>query len=292
MNASAAIAFAPLRTTVCAHCDESPAVTFRTRDEIAAELATRDAFFASRLERHFSRDVTNVLLGTPAEILRCDACGILIRDGAPDDEAFREDRYERAVLESLHAVHTVAFREKEADYRGLLPSGARIAEVGSYVGGFLEISRQWGWQAFGVDIGRDTSRFSQSLGFDVRSEPLEQCGFERASFDAVFIWNCFEQLAAPRVALIEARRILRRSGVLVLRVPDAGFYAQSRSVAALATNGLLGWPHRFGFDAAALRRLAAEHGFVPQRVLRATAIGPLLRPYRALGWLELTFRKG
>src|SRR5688572_4279774 len=102
MNASAAIAFAPLRTTVCAHCDESPAITFRTRDQIASELEMRDAFFASCLERHFSRDVTNVLLGTPAEILRCQACGILIRDEAPDDEAFREDRYERAVLESLH----------------------------------------------------------------------------------------------------------------------------------------------------------------------------------------------
>ncbi len=292
MNASAAIAFAPLRTTVCAHCDESPAITFRTRDQIASELEMRDAFFASCLERHFSRDVTNVLLGTPAEILRCQACGILIRDEAPDDEAFREDRYERAVLESLHVVHTVAFREKEADYRGLLRSGARIAEVGSYVGGFLAASWQWGWNAVGVDIGRDTSRFSQALGFDVRSDPLEKCGFERASFDAVFIWNCFEQLATPRLVLAEARRILRRSGVLVLRVPDAGFYAQCRSVAALAYNGLLGWPHRFGFDAVALCRLAAEHGFAPQRVLRSPAIGPLLRQCRASGWIELTFRKG
>lgn len=291
MSASAAVAFAPPRTAVCAHCGEAPASTFRTRGEIAAELVLRDAFFASRVERRFSRDVTNVLLGTPAAILRCDACGILVRDQAPDDEAFREDRYERAVLESLHAVHAAAFRGKEADYRGLLRSGARVAEVGSYAGGFLAASREWGWETVGVDIGRDTSRFAQSLGFDVRAEPLERCGFARASFDAVFIWNCFEQLAAPRVALAEAHRILRSPGALVLRVPDAGFYAQCRSVAALATNGLLGWPHRFGFDAPALRRLAAEHGFAPQRVLRAPAIGPLLRPSRAFGWLELTFRK-
>lgn len=286
MRAAAATAFAPLRTAVCAHCDQSPASTFRTRDEIAAELAVRDAFFASRP----GRDVTDVLLGTPAEVLRCDACGILIRGEAPDEEAFREDRYERAVLESLHAVHAAAFRGKEADYRDLLGPGARVAEVGSYAGGFLEACRRWGWSAVGVDIGRDTSRFLRSLAFDVRSVPLEQCGFERASFDAVFIWNCFEQLAAPRVALAEARRMLRRPGVLVLRVPDAGFYARCRSLAALACNGLLGWPHRFGFDAAALCRLAAEHGFAPQRVLRAPAIGPLLRPCSVFGWIELTFR--
>ena len=245
----------------------------------------RDAFFA----RPGLRDVTSVLLGTPADILRCDACGILVRDDTPDDEAFREDRYERAVLESLHAIHARAFRGKEADYRGLLRSGARIAEVGSYVGGFLLAAREWRWNAVGVDIGRDTSRFCRALGFDVSSRPLEECRFESGAFDAVFIWNCFEQLVAPRVSLAEARRILRRSGVLVLRVPDAGFYAQCRSLAPLAYNGLLGWPHRFGFDAAALRRLAADHGFALRRVLRAPVIGPLRRPCKVFGWIELTF---
>jgi SAM-dependent methyltransferase len=269
----------------CPQCDEVPSVIFRTREEIARELALRVAFF----ERE-QRDLTDMLLGTPADILRCGACGILVRDDAPADDAFRDDHYERAVLESLHAIHADAFREKEVDYRPLLRGAARVVEVGSYAGGFLAAARSWGWNAIGVDIGRDTSRFARSLGFDVRALPLEKCGFARASFDAVFIWNCFEQLAAPRVALAEAHRILRRSGVLVLRVPDAGFYAQCLSVAALAYNGLLGWPHRFGFDAVALCRLAAEHGFVPQRVLRAPAIGPLLRQCRAFGWIELTFR--
>jgi SAM-dependent methyltransferase len=319
MNASAAIAFAPppqaTQTVRCPRCQELPTITFRTRDEIAAELAMRDAFFARRLDGHRSReelrDLTSVLLGTPADILRCDACGILIRDNAPDDDAFRDDRYEGAVLEALHAVHAVAFREKEPDYRSLLRAGAPVIEIGSYVGGFLSTVRQWGWNAIGVDIGDDTSRFARELGFDVRSLPLQECGFERESFDAVFIWNCFEQLAAPRVTLAEARRILRPFGILVIRVPDAGFYVRRRatsrtSLASLAYNGLLGWPHRFGFDVAALRRLAAEHRLALQRVLHAPAIRPLrnaLRAWaqaeedaltadRAFGWLELTFRKG
>ena len=313
MNASAAVVFAAprraARSVRCPNCDEPPTVTFRTRDQIAAELAMRDAFYARRLDRNHTRkelrDLTNVLMGTPADIMQCDACGILMRDDAPDEEAFRNDRYERAVLESLHAVHAIAFREKEPDYRALLRHGARVAEVGSYAGGFLSTVRQWGWNAIGVDIGSDTSRFSRALGFDVRSLRLEECGFEPESFDAVFIWNCFEQLVAPRVALAEAQRILRRFGVLVIRVPDAGFYGRCRSLAPLAYNGLLGWPHRFGFGVAVLRRLAAEHGFALQRVLRAPAIRPLrngllawaqdeesaLIANRAFGWIELTFRK-
>jgi SAM-dependent methyltransferase len=318
MNGSSAIAFAAPcgaeQIVRCPLCDEPPPFTFRTRDEIAAELAMRDAFFARRLDRRRSRDelrdVTSMLLGTPADVLRCAACGILIRDGAPDDDAFRDDRYERAVLESLHVVHAAAFHEKEPDYRSLLRSGARVLEVGSYAGGFLSISRRWGWNATGVDIGGDTSRFSRALGFNVRSDRLEECGFESDSFDGVFIWNCFEQLSAPRIALAEAHRILRRFGILVIRVPDADFYAGRRmtprtSLAALAYNGLLGWPHQFGFGAAALRRFAAEHRFTEQRLLRAPAIRPLRNALRAwaqdeesalladrLGWIELTLRKG
>jgi SAM-dependent methyltransferase len=306
MNPSTAIAHQTEPLARCPQCDDVPATVFRTRAAIAEELAMRDAFFARRLDRRRSRgelrDLTDVLLGTPADILRCGACGILIRDDSPDDEAFRGDRYEDAVLASLHAVHGAAFREKESDYRPLLRRDAHVLEVGSYAGGFLATIRQWGWNGIGVDIGKDTSRFSRALGFDVRSRSLEACGFENESFDAVFIWNCFEQLDGPRVVLAEVHRILRRPGVLVIRVPDAGFYARCRSVAALAYNGLLGWPHRFGFDAATLRRLAAEHRFALQRVLRAPAIRPLrdaLRPWardeesalsadHAFGWIELT----
>ena len=247
----------------------------------------RDAFFARRLENDCVRDVTAVLLGTPANILQCETCGILVRDDAPDEDAFRDDRYEAVVLGSLHAVHVAAFREKKAPLR----AGARVVEIGSYVGGFLAAARQWGWNAVGVDIGRDPSRFTRTLGFDVRSIPIEECGFNRESFDGVFIWNCFEQLPNPRVALAEAHRILRRFGILVIRVPDAAFYAQCRSLAALAYNGLLGWPHRFGFTAAALRRLAAEHDLALQRVMRAPAISPLREAANTFGWIELTFRK-
>jgi len=274
----------------CPSCDESPSTVFRTRDEIAAELAMRDAFFARLLDGEHARDVTDVLMGTPADILRCDACDILVRDDPPDDDAFRNDRYERDVLDSLHAVHAAAFREKLV-YRTLLPAGARVIEVGSYVGGFLVAAREWDWGITGVDIGRDASRFTRGLGFDVRAHPFEECGFKSESFEAVFIWNCFEQLPAPRVALTEAFRILRTRGLLVLRVPDADFYAHCRDLAALAHNGLLGWPHRFGFGIDALRHLVAEHGFTLQLARRAAAIRPLRHAVKPFGWIEAGFRK-
>jgi len=87
--------------------------------------------------------------------------------------------------------------------------------------------------------------------------------------DALFIWNCFEQIEDPGSTLASAYCLLKRHGLLVVRVPNVSFYeswrAQIRSnVAAwrsLAYNNLLGFPYLFGYTPAVLTRLLLRHGF-------------------------------
>lgn len=290
--------------TACPLCGQRPSL-FRGARDVEDEIAMRERFFRARLRGHFSqsalRDVTDVFLGAPAEILRCPRCGMLIRAEAPGDDSFRDDGYPQTVLESLHAAHAAAFREKSRDYRALLPRRARVVEVGSYVGGFLRAASEWGWNATGVDIGSDTARFTNALGFETRGA----LDFGSRALDALFVWNCFEQLSTPRALLADAFRLLRDGGLLVIRVPDAATYIDRRDLRVLSYNGLLGWPHRFGFDAASLRRLAAQHGFALQRVLRRPPLRPLreaMAPWaqaeelalireEGCGWIELTFRR-
>jgi SAM-dependent methyltransferase len=260
----------------CPSCREEPSERFLDARAVEDELALRRRLLPR------GRDLTDVALGTPADILRCARCGILIRDDAGDD-VFREDRYCAAVLRALHELHSAAFRAKRSDYRALLPRGARVVEIGSYAGGFLRAASEWGWRGAGVDIGADTARFTASLGFEMSFD------FASRTVDGVFVWNCFEQLADPRALLAAARDALRDDGVLVLRVPDVDVYVRRRDLRVLAANGFLGWPHRHGFGVAALRRMAAEHGFALCRVLRRAPLPPLPATHR--GWLELTFRK-
>lgn len=283
----------------CPVCEEAARAVFLSRDEVAAELAARDRFFAARLDPRFARDVTDVVLGTPAAILRCMRCGVLVRDDVPGDDAFRDDRYDDRVLELLHDTHLRAFAARERDYRPLLPSGARVVEIGCYAGGFLAAAGSWGWRATGVDIGRDVVRFCRRRGLDVRD------ALAGWSLDAVFIWNCFEQLAAPDRLLADVHQRLRVNGMLVIRVPDADFYARCEQLPILAYNGLLGWPHRFGYDERSLRRLAQLHGFAFVRTLRRPAVRPFREAMHAWareeearltgdanhGWIEVTFRK-
>ncbi len=258
--------------TACPLCETTDLLLLIPRERIEAELALRQRFFEERIDGRIDpaqlKDRTDVLLGVSGEIRACGACGILVRvDHAP---SFACDRYEDYVLEPMLRAHIDAFRRKAPQYRALLPEGARVLEIGSYTGAFLHVAAEWGWAPLGIDIGEDTARFSAAHGYPTRKAPLEQCAFDDASFDAVFIWNTFEQIEDPKALLREVQRIVR--GPIVIRIPNAVFYAalsafpldgKSPAALALAYNNLLGFPHRYGYGTRSLDLLLRAHGFVP-----------------------------
>jgi len=186
----------------------------------------------------------------PADVLRCARCGSLVRvvDRAASDlvDQYRDDEYGDAELARLHRVETDTWLRNRSWLRAQgLARGAHVLEVGSYVGGLLAVAHTIGAVAVGVDVGRETSAFTRRLGFDVRTGPLDAHAFRRASFDAIFVMNCFEQLPDPLATLREIHRLLRAGGSLVIRTPDADFVrtAHTRRMRAVAgRRGVLGVP--------------------------------------------------
>ncbi len=55
---------------------------------------------------------------------------------------------------------------------------------------------------------------------DIRYGKLEKIKFPADSFDVITMWDVLEHLQNPKEALIEARRILKPDGILVLRLPN------------------------------------------------------------------------
>jgi len=249
------------------------------REQIAAELELRAKFWEQRIDGHIDaaemKDRTDVVLGTPGELRICRSCGIVVRvDHAP---SFEHDPYAEYVMEQMLRVHIDAFRHKEPHYRPLLRDGARVLEIGSYVGGFLHVAREWGWSPLGIDIGEDTAHFSSSRGYPTRRASLEECAFDDASFDGVFIWNTFEQIDDPRALLSAVHRILAPQGIVVLRIPNALFYVAASILGAslaLGYNNLLGFPHKYGFGTHSLDALLRAHAFEPMSHRGDTLIPP------------------
>lgn len=246
------------------------------------ESRIRERFVRSRLTHPASpdelKDLTDFFHTASADLLACNVCTLLVRDehDSPPAHDYSQEEYAQRVMEHQYPKYVEAFRKKENAFRSLLPQQSQVLEIGSHYGAFLQVATEWGWSAEGVDPGKDTSRFAKSRGFQVHVAGVGDCNFPPKQFDAVFIWNCFEQIEEPQATLRECHRILKRGGLLTVRTPDGHFYLTSEKLllddqissetkdfltCALGYNNLLGFPYRYGYSRTTFSRLIEPLGF-------------------------------
>jgi len=243
--------------------------------QINRECALRESFVIERLDHRpqetEAMDLTRFMHGGRGCLISCLHCGLLSRE-ENEYAHYDSDLYDPDLMRHLYPRYVRAFEEKETQYRPLLRAHAEVLEVGSHLGAFLQTAEQWGWRPTGLDIGASTSIFSQRQGLSVKRLAIEDY-LPRLRADAVFIWNCFEQLNDPTGVLRELHRLLQPHGLLVVRVPNFQFYQQksrqlrngspSRSLKLLGYNNLLGFPYLHGYTPDLLRRLLKTSGFHP-----------------------------
>ena len=216
----------------------------------------------------------------PLRLVRCRECGLVYRNPIerPHELAaiYKQNAPSHDVLCVLHETQRSAMRPQARDLRARLGRGGSGLEIGSYAGAFLAAARDEGLRFEGLDVNADVNAFVRALGFSVHDGDLG--AFASASrhrtFDAIAIWNAFDQLPDPRATLTTVRTLLAGTGVLAIRVPNGGFYAAWRAaldngnvlrrraaLTMLAHNNLLTFPYRWGFTPRSLSRLLIKTGF-------------------------------
>lgn len=213
-------------------------------------------------------------------IVACLECGLLYRNPRPSAEAitraYRTERYDGACLEAAFTAQRRWFRPKAAALLHYLPARAdsvRILEIGSCVGGFLAEGRALGWDMLGLDPGRTVTDFCRRQGLPIVQGTVEDAGLSPSSFDAITIWNTFDQLPDPHALLRSVAPLLRRRGLLVIRIPNGACFEWAMTLraklskrwrrpldAALAWNNLLTFPYLYGYSPAGLAGLVGSFG--------------------------------
>jgi hypothetical protein len=263
--------------TVCPVCTSSDAEQIASADDARAEMEELWEFHQRRLRpgtppRALADRVT-FSQHPPLRVAQCRQCSLVYRNPRERAEelvdTYAGEMPDDATLRTLHQTQRRAYR---AQVRRLERAHGRRGpglEVGSYVGAFLAAARDAGWTFEGLDINARAAAFACRMGFRVTVGELDAIDGRR--FDAVAIWNTFEQLPDPRAAAVAARRLMTTGGTLAIRVPNGEAYTSFRRAlggpfapvarAALVHNNLLGFPYRHGFTTSSLTRLLSDAGF-------------------------------
>ena len=262
----------------CPVCNGADSQEIAGADDVREEIEALWAFHTRRLrddtppERLTDRVAFSQ--APPLRLVQCTRCETVFRN--PRERAFEvTDTYEDETpsletLQSLHDTQLESYEAQAARLTDVVGKPGRGLEVGSYAGAFLGAAKALGWQFEGLDVNEPANEFARAFGYQVTSGDLTSFRTKQP-FDAVAIWNCFDQLPDPRAAARAARALLKPRGVLAIRVPNGAFYSTVRrrldgvagpvARALLAHNNLLGFPYRHGFTVRSLSLLVEDIGF-------------------------------
>ncbi|MDD4270835.1 MAG: class I SAM-dependent methyltransferase [Pirellulaceae bacterium] len=163
--------------------------------------------------------------------------------------------------------------------------GRRALELGCAGGRFLELLREAGWQAEGVEPASAPAAEARQHGFRVHHGAFEPGLFANNSFDAVFAWMVLEHLHDPLGTLDEIQRILKPDGWFIFSVPNWACWEPA--VFERYWYCLQPPIHLHQFTPRGLRRILAQTGYRDVRVIHQHNVFNLLG---SLGlWLRTAF---
>jgi|SRR5688572_1048405 len=260
--------------TPCPVCRSSSHRVLADRDGIKRELEALWQFHIRRLktgapvEQLFDRAIFSQ--NPPLQVVACNECGLVFRNPREREEevleTYEQEEPSQEAFASLFGQQLEFYKPRVDKLTRLAGRPGSVLEVGSYVGGFLRAAADAGWQARGIDVNASANQFALKQGCRVDEHALHEFETDE-KFDAVALWNLFDQLPDPHAALERVNHLVASNGLIAIRVPNGAFYATARRYnrfagrAMLAWNNLASFPYRHGFTAESLKRLLSEHGY-------------------------------
>ncbi|MFH1740529.1 MAG: class I SAM-dependent methyltransferase [bacterium] len=154
------------------------------------------------------------------DVVVCLDCGMIYR--SPPLERDLLARLHEELNLDLHSdedlIDRVAWLRKRLSRWG---THLRVLEVGSGTGKMLEILREAGVEACGIEPNPEAAESIRARGFQVYEGYVENVSLPERSYDGVIFMHLLEHLDDPRGFLFSVRRLLDEGGVAYLEVPNA-----------------------------------------------------------------------
>jgi SAM-dependent methyltransferase len=161
------------------------------------------------------------------QIVECAGCGVL-RTLPEIDEVELSRFYPNDYWGAEPSLDWI--RKSQADKTDFLKecqlTSGRILDIGCGAGFFLRALDAKRWDCFGVEISRDAATAAANAIGEERIFPgtIIDARLPAQSFDTVTFWSALEHTTHPQAQLIEAHRILKTGGTLIVQVPNSASY--------------------------------------------------------------------
>lgn len=191
--------------------------------------------YCGSAEARLYAELEDWLCGLPGSfrMVRCIDCGLLRLDPRPDRETitrYYPDGYKpfadtlpspAARRNRLHNWSVeYGLRRRVRMVTRFQPEG-ELLDVGCGTGLFLDAARRRGrWRVRGIEPNADAAVFgNHQRDLPIQQGTLADSDLNENSFDVITMWDVLEHLHNPAAALEKVARLLRRRGVLIVRVP-------------------------------------------------------------------------
>ncbi len=147
--------------------------------------------------------------------------------------------------------------------------GKRLLDIGCGAGFFLKAAELAGWSVAGTETSEAASDYARAVTkVKVFYGNLEEIRLAPESYDAVTMLDILEHLPDPMGTLKQARRVLKKGGILIVNTPD--YQSLSRVFLGKTWAVLSPAEHLYYFAEKTLRLALGQAGF------RVIGLGNLL----------------
>lgn len=153
-------------------------------------------------------------------IVKCQNCGLVYVNPHREANAILHD-YEEVVDELYleeREGRVLTFRRNLRPLEELMPPERRrrLLDVGCYIGVFLEIAQERGWEAWGVEPSHWAAREARRRGLRVIEGTLDDVYLADEFFDVITMWDVIEHLTNPLGDLRKSYRLLKKGGLICI----------------------------------------------------------------------------
>lgn len=117
------------------------------------------------------------------------------------------------------------FQREIGHIQKLVSKGGRVLDVGCGSGELLALFKSKGYGAYGIEVLPGLVQLARErFGLEVWQGDFLDTSYPAHYFDLVIFYHVLEHLPKPDLGLLEAKRVLKKGGFLLLQLPNIASY--------------------------------------------------------------------